>query len=108
VPAVADPLDAAFAALSSPVRRDLVARLSGGEQSVSALAEPLGITLQGVSQHLQVLQDAGLVAREKRGRTSYCRLVGTRLGEASAWLDHHRRAWERSLELFGDYVEGLE
>ncbi len=86
----------------------MLGRLSAGELSVSALAASFEITLQGVSQHLQVLEAAGLVAREKRGRTHYCRLREAPLAEASGWLEHHRRVWRESLDQFARYVEELE
>jgi DNA-binding transcriptional ArsR family regulator len=105
VVSAADQLDATFAALANPVRRDLVGRLGAGELSVTALAEPLAISLQGVSQHLDVLEAAGIVVREKRGRTRYCRLLDGPLEEASGWLEAHRQTWRESLEAFRSYVE---
>lgn len=98
-------LDATFAALANPIRRELVDRLVAGERSVSDLAGPLPISLQGVSQHLQILEAARLVVREKRGRTNWCRLDGRRLGMATAWLQTHEQAWKESLDAFAAYAD---
>ena len=96
-------LDAVFAALADPTRREILARLSQGEASVKELAEPFEMTLPGVSKHLGVLEKAGLLIRTKEGRVRHCRLVSEPMGEALRWIAHYGRFWEEqfdSLERF--------
>lgn len=100
------PLDATFAALSDPTRRAIVARLAGaGELSVSSLAEPFAISLPAVLKHLTVLVDAGLVVREKRGRTVHCRLEPGPLRAAADWLVHYEQFWNERLDRLERYLE---
>jgi DNA-binding transcriptional ArsR family regulator len=91
-----DPLSATFAALAHPTRRDILARLSKGDASVNELAEGLPITGQAVSQHLQVLERAGMIERGRSGQLRPSRLVGDPLHEAVDWLLGYRRFWEES------------
>ena len=83
-------LDRAFVALADPVRRQLVARLSRGSATVNELAEPFTISKQGVSKHIRVLEDAGLVTRSRRGQSRPCHLNPARLEELTAWIDGYR------------------
>jgi DNA-binding transcriptional ArsR family regulator len=96
-------LDAVFSALADPTRRDILQRLSEGEASVSELAEPFEMSLPAVSKHLGVLEDAGLVTRQKEGRTRHCRLVAAPMQEALEWIAHYGRFWEAQL----DSLEGF-
>lgn len=91
-------LDRAFAALADGTRRQVLTRLGDGPASISELAEPAGISLTGMKKHVQVLEDAGLVATEKVGRTRVCRLGPERLDDVMAWIDFYRRLWERRLD----------
>jgi len=103
------PLDLAFHALSDPTRRAVVSRLAQGEASVSALAEPFDMTLPSFAQHLKVLEDCGLIASEKRGRSRWCRLMQARFAEAADWMEtERRRGAERlgRLEAYLDRTEG--
>lgn len=84
-------LDATFHALADPTRRGMLAQLALGEKSVGALAEPFAMSFAGASKHLKVLEDAGLVARRKAGRSYLCSLKAGPLGEADEWL----RQWEK-------------
>jgi DNA-binding transcriptional ArsR family regulator len=96
-------LDAVFAALADPTRREILARLSEGEASVKELAEPFEMTLPGVSKHLGVLEGAGLLTRTKEGRVRHCRLVPEPMGDALRWIAAYGRFWEEqfdSLERF--------
>ena len=100
-------LDAVFGALADTTRRAIVARLAaGGELSVSALAEPFSVSMPAILKHLGVLDRVGLVHREKRGRTVYCRLEPHTLEDASRWLDETSRFWEASLDRLEDFLEG--
>jgi DNA-binding transcriptional ArsR family regulator len=97
-------LDATFAAVSDPTRRDIVAALTEGEASVTKLAEPFDVSLQAVSKHIGVLAGAGLVAREKRGRVQWCRLTATPMKAADEWLGGYRDFWEEQLESLDAYL----
>src|ERR1700712_760302 len=97
------PLDLVFHALSDPTRRAVVSRLVENEMPVSALAKPFGMALPSFAQHLKVLEECGLIASEKRGRTRWCRLEQARFAEAANWMEaERRRAAERldRLELY--------
>jgi DNA-binding transcriptional ArsR family regulator len=99
------PFDLTFHALSDPTRRAVVSRLAEGEAPVSVLAGPFDMALPSFAQHLKVLEDCGLIVREKRGRSRWCRLVQARFAEASDWMEaERRRAAERldRLELYLD------
>src|SRR5690349_4748939 len=91
-------LDRAFAALADETRRNVLVRLGGGPATVSALAEPAGITVTGMAKHIKVLEQAGLVATEKVGRTRQCRLGTERLDDVMAWISFYQRLWERRLD----------
>ncbi|HEY1375134.1 MAG TPA: metalloregulator ArsR/SmtB family transcription factor [Candidatus Binatia bacterium] len=102
-------LDATFAALSDPTRRAMVERLARGRASVGELARPFAMSLPAVSKHLRVLDGAGLVAREKRGRVHRLSLVPAPLEEAQAWIERYRRFWRQQLDALADYLdESLE
>src|ERR1700733_88024 len=95
------PLDLAFHALSDPTRRAVVSRLVEGELPVTALAEPFDMALPSFAQHLKMLEDCGLIASEKRGRSRWCRLERTRFDEAANWMEAERRRWAERLGLLG-------
>src|SRR3546814_1418097 len=80
-------LDCAFHALSDPTRRAVLSRLVEGELPVTALAEPFDMALPSFAQHLKVLEDCGLIASEKRGRSRWCRLERARFDEAANWME---------------------
>ncbi|MRG54397.1 metalloregulator ArsR/SmtB family transcription factor [Phyllobacterium sp. SYP-B3895] len=91
-------LDAVFHALSDPTRRAMLHRLSNGEHTVSELATPFNMSLAGASKHIRVLESAGLVRRNVRGRTHICELQAARLAEAQEWLRHYERFWTTRLD----------
>jgi DNA-binding transcriptional ArsR family regulator len=99
-------LDATFFALSDPTRRGILERLGGGPATLSELASPSGLTLNGIKKHVGILERAGLVKTEKVGRARECRIgPATSLGEAGQWIEAHRIAWEGRLERFERFVE---
>lgn len=102
------PLDLAFHALSDPTRRAVVSRLSEGEMPVSSLAEPFDMALPSFAQHLRVLEDCGLIASEKRGRSRWCRLVQARFDEAADWMQAERQRWTARLDRLEVYLDGAE
>jgi DNA-binding transcriptional ArsR family regulator len=94
-----DELTATFAALADPTRRAILARLAqGGEATVSELAAPFPITLQAVSQHLRVLERAGLIERGRTAQLRPSRLRGGPLRDAAEWLESYRGFWEASFD----------
>lgn len=100
-------LDATFFALSDPKRRGILERLGRGPATLSQLAEPSGLTLNGIKKHVGILEVAGLVETERVGRVRECRLGSARtLGEAGDWIEAHRRAWEGRLDRFQRFVDG--
>jgi DNA-binding transcriptional ArsR family regulator len=102
------PLDLAFHALSDPTRRAVVSRLAEGEVPVSVLAEPFDMALPSFAQHLKVLEDCGLIASEKRGRSRWCRLIKSRFDEAADWMQVERRSWADRLNRLEDYLDTTE
>lgn len=102
-----DPLSRTFAALADPTRRALLAKLSEGEANVSELAEPFldEMTLPAVTKHLKVLEDAGLVTKERKAQWRPCQLNGEPLREAVDWMEQHRIAWEDQLDRLGVYLK---
>lgn len=97
-------LDLMFQALADPARRSMVSRLTRGPASVSALAEPLDMSLPAVMQHLQVLETSGLVRTEKVGRVRTCTIEPKALRTAEEWIIGQRAIWERRLDRLGDYL----
>ena len=99
-------LDRVFAALADPTRRALLARLAETETvTISELAAPLPISLPAVMKHLDVLEQAGLVARRKTGRTVACRLTAAPMEDAMGWLERYARFWEQSLDRLAAVLE---
>jgi DNA-binding transcriptional ArsR family regulator len=99
-------LDRTFAALADPTRRALVARLGDRESlSVSELAQPFAMSLPAIMKHLDVLSDAGLIAREKTGRTVACRLTAKPMEQAMDWLNRYQRFWSDNLDRLAAFVE---
>jgi len=97
-------IDRVFHALGDPSRRAIMEKLSQGPISVSRLAEPLDITLAAVVQHLQVLEESGLVQTEKVGRVRTCRIEPEGLAVAAQWIGDRRSLWERRLDRLGDLL----
>lgn len=102
-------LDRVFAALVDPTRRAILARLEQAESlTISAIAEPFAIKLPAVMKHLDVLGDAGLITREKHGRTVDVRLAPEPLREATEWLRRYERFWSTALDRLTAYAERNE
>ena len=103
-----DRLNRTFAALADPTRRAILARLASGEASVTELAEPFAMSLPAVSQHLKVLQGAGLITRGRAAQWRPCRLEASSLKGASDWLDQYRRFWEGSFNKLDQYLQDIQ
>jgi DNA-binding transcriptional ArsR family regulator len=95
---VEDELNRTFAALADPTRRAILARLTEGEATVNELAEPFPITVQAVSRHLKVLEQAGLITRRRSAQLRPARLRAAPLKDAQEWLVTYRRFWRRSFD----------
>jgi DNA-binding transcriptional ArsR family regulator len=103
------PLDRTFAALSDPTRRALVMRLAQQPGlSVSELAAPFSVSLPAIMKHLNVLSDAGLVARSKTGRIVACRLTAAPMQDAMEWLNRYEKFWSERLHRLAAYLEEEE
>jgi DNA-binding transcriptional ArsR family regulator len=93
-----DELSVTFAALADPTRRAILNRLTGGEATVTELAEPFPITVQAVSKHLRVLEHAGLIERGRTAQLRPSRLRGAPMKEAAEWLERYGRFWDQSFD----------
>lgn len=96
-------LDRIFSALADPTRRGVLESLSGGELAVSELAAPSGMSLPGFMKHLRVLEDAGLISREKEGRVVSCELSAAPMKAASAWMSRYEKFWSDKLDSLARY-----
>lgn len=97
-------LDRIFSALADPTRRGVLESLSGGELAVSELAAPSGMSLPGFMKHLRVLEDAGLISREKEGRVVSCELSAAPMKAASAWMSRYEKFWSDKLDSLARYL----
>ena len=91
-------LDRTFAALADPTRRAILRRLAEGDATLSELAQPFPVSIQAVSKHLRVLEDAGLVSRGRRAQLRPAHLEAGALKEAADWIALYRPFWERGFE----------
>lgn len=101
-------IDGLFHALGDPKRRAILDQLCQGPLSVSRLAPPLGITVTAVMQHLQILEQSGLVHTEKVGRIRTCRINTVGFAALQQWIDDHRTTWERRLDRLADLLDELD
>jgi DNA-binding transcriptional ArsR family regulator len=92
-------LNFVFHALGDDTRRRMLRELADGERSVGQLAEPFAISLAAASKHIKVLENAGLIQREVRGRTHLCRLDPGPLAGAHRWLSFYQRFWTDRLDV---------
>ena len=104
----AQQLDALFTALSDRTRRDIVARLSAGEATVTDLAEPYAMTVQAVSQHIRVLERCGLVSQRRLRQTRPCQLEPVALEAALAWMEESRRTWSERMDRLETHLARLQ
>ena len=98
-------LDAVFAALAHPIRRDIIARLAQGECSVGDLAGPHDVSPPAISRHLRVLEEAGLLEQTPDGRVRRCALNARPLSAAFGWLVQYRLFWEDTLDAIARKLE---
>ena len=98
-------LDKVFAALADPTRRQVIANLSQGSSPVSELASPHQMSLPGFMKHLQVLEDAGLITRNKAGRVVQCHIEAQAMQQANEWLRKYEIFWTKQLDALGQFLE---
>ncbi len=99
-------LDRTFAALAHPTRRAILTRLATeGSASVSELAEPFHVSLMAISKHLKVMEQSGMIRREKDGRVHRCSFDPSAIDAASDWIEVHRHYWEQQLDSLAAYLE---
>lgn len=94
-----------FTAIAHPVRRQILDRLVGGEESVTELAQPFGMTRPAISQHLRILREVGLVTEQRHGRERHYRLQPERLYEVRAWMQKYDHFWRNRLAALNEYLE---
>ena len=104
----ADPLSRVFAALADPTRRDLVARLATRDATVNELAAPYDVSLQAVSKHLKVLEDAGLVSRSRDGQRRPCHLEPGVFDLMTKWIERYRREAEERFQRLDAVLARME
>src|SRR5438552_14192920 len=93
-----DQLSQVLAAVADPTRRAIVQMLTHGPATISEIAKPFPVSFNAVSKHMMVLERAGLIKREIRGRERVCRLHLRALRQASTWLEQYRQFWETRLD----------
>ncbi len=98
-------LDRTFAALADPTRRALMVALRAGDAAITDLARPLPMTFAGVSRHVGVLEAAGLVRREIRGREHWVSVQSEALGKAERWLSEQTTFWSKRADALADRLE---
>jgi DNA-binding transcriptional ArsR family regulator len=101
-------LDAVFSALADPTRRGILERLARGEATVTELAAPFArdrdMSLPAVSKHIRILENAGLVVRQKEGREHHLRLAAAPMQDAAEWIAQYRRFWEGQFDSLARYL----
>jgi DNA-binding transcriptional ArsR family regulator len=103
-----DRLSLVFGALADPTRRAILARLSDGEATVAELAAPFAMSQPAVSKHLKVLEQAGLISRNRRATARLSRLEAEPLREVTTWLARYQRFWDESHERLDDLLAALQ
>ena len=103
----ADPLSRVFAALADPTRRDMVARLAVADATVGELAEPYDVSVQAVSKHLRVLEDAGLVSRRRDAQRRPVHLEAEVLDLMTTWIERYRRQAEERYRRLDDVLRAM-
>ena len=101
-------LSSTFAALADPTRRAILARLAGGEATVTELAAPFKLSLPAISKHLRVLQRARLIEQGRQAQWRPCRLNPAPLRDAADWIGQYRRHWEESFERLDSYLREIQ
>lgn len=101
-------IETTFGALADPTRRAVIQALSAGPASVSELARPFAMALPSFTQHLGVLENAGLIVSRRQGRSRICALNTQAMREAEDWLAAHRRQWEARFDRLEAHLENIK
>lgn len=104
---MSDQLSRVFAALADPTRRDMVARLTAGDATVGDLAAPYDVSLQAVSKHLKVLEDAGIVSRTRQAQRRPVHLEAEVFDLMTAWIERYRRQAEERYRRLDDVLAAM-
>ena len=106
---VSQELTQTFAALGDPTRVAILNKLAtDGDMTVQEIAQPFAMSLPAVSQHLKVLERAGLISRRREGQRRPCHLRVERLVEAARWFEHTRQAWQARLDRLERFLASVE
>ena len=103
-----DQLSKVFSALSDPTRRDILLRLGDGDATVTQLAAPFSISLPAVSRHLKVLEQAGLISRNRQAQWRTSTLRAEPLKEATTWMDHLSHLWDERFDRLDAHLAALQ
>jgi DNA-binding transcriptional ArsR family regulator len=103
-----DALSVTFAALADPTRREILGRLADHEATVNELAAPFEISLQAVSQHLKVLERAGLITRSREAQYRPCRFEAEPLETALEWIEEHRQVWQERFDKLEQHLREIQ
>lgn len=103
----ADSLSKVFAALADPTRRDMVARLAGGDATVNELAAPYGVTVQAISKHLKVLEDSGLVSRSRQAQRRPVHLEAEVFDLMTKWIERYRHRAEQRYRRLDEVLRSM-
>jgi DNA-binding transcriptional ArsR family regulator len=103
-----DQLSTTLSALADPTRRAILARLTGGEATVTELAAPFEMSMPAVSKHLKVLERAGLIERSREAQWRPCRLRAEKLKDVSDWVGKYREHWEQRFDRLDAYLKDLQ
>ncbi len=103
-----DRLSLVFGALADPIRRAILTRLAEGEATVAELAAPFAVSQPAISKHLKVLEQAGLISRNRRATARLSRLEAEPLREVTTWLARYQRFWDESHERLDDLLAALQ
>ncbi|GGA75084.1 transcriptional regulator [Pseudoclavibacter endophyticus] len=106
--AASDPLSLVFAALADPTRRAILTRLAKGPATVGEVAEPFDVSAPAISQHLKVLERAGLVTRTAQAQWRTLTMQAEPLDEASAWVEQQRRQWNLRFDALAAHLETMK
>ena len=101
-------LDRVFSALADPTRRAILRALTRSPSTINEIAKPFPVSLNAVSKHVMVLERAGLVRREIKGREHHCWIEPHPLRQADAWLEQYRRFWEESFDRLDEYLKEIQ
>ena len=98
-------LDAIFQALSDTTRRGILMQIRNGEETVSDIAARYDMSMPAITKHLNILENAGLIKRQKAGRKRMCRAEPQNLNNAMAWLEHYQQFWDNQLDNLKSFIE---